>query len=115
MHKENAALISFDPVCFGFVLRLFFVNCIFISGTTKIMACRAFAVLVVCGAVVASTTTTADAGCQDHRPPIKDRRFMTVVIDHLIDEVAANMSDPELACIFRNTLPNTLDLSLIHI
>ena len=56
--------------------------------------------------------STAAADCPDGRPPARQRNFVSTAIDSVVDSVAAKMSDPDLACIFRNTLPNTLDTTV---
>ena len=51
--------------------------------------------------------------CVDRRPPPAERSFTSVAIDSYIARLSANMTGkPELACLFRNTLPNTLDTTV---
>ena len=50
--------------------------------------------------------------CHDGRPSVAQRNFVSKAVDEAIDAIASNMSDPDLACIFRNTLPNTLDTTV---
>ncbi len=53
-----------------------------------------------------------DCTCSDGRPPPAQRNFVSPAVDQAIESIAGNISDPELACIFRNTLPNTLDTTV---
>jgi len=46
------------------------------------------------------------------RPPPSQRRFRSPVIDQAISQISAKIADPELAWIFANTLPNTLDTTV---
>ena len=46
------------------------------------------------------------------RPPLSERRFTSVAIEDAIRRVSAQIADPELALIFSNCLPNTLDTTV---
>ncbi|MDF3057625.1 MAG: hypothetical protein K0R17_1840 [Rariglobus sp.] len=48
------------------------------------------------------------------RPPAKDRRFSSAAVESLIGSVSARIADPELAWLFANCLPNTLDTTVDH-
>lgn len=50
--------------------------------------------------------------CQ--RPPVAERRFTSDVVESLIARVASQIADPELAWLFANCLPNTLDTTVDH-
>ena len=50
--------------------------------------------------------------CIDRRPPPSERNFVSPAVDSAIESIASNMTDSELACIFRNSLPNTLDTTV---
>ena len=51
--------------------------------------------------------------CADRRPPPAERSFTSPAVDAFIARLSANMTaKPELACLFRNTLPNTLDTTV---
>ena len=53
------------------------------------------------------------APCVDRRPPPAVRAFANTVVDEFVGGLSANMTgDPELACLLRNTLPNTLDTTV---
>jgi len=57
--------------------------------------------------------SSAVSNCLDRRPPIAARAFTSKSVDAFLDSLSANMSaDPELACLVRNTLPNTLDTTV---
>ena len=53
------------------------------------------------------------SSCVDRRPPAGQRRFISPAVDAAIERVASAMNDTELACLFSNTLPNTLDTTLV--
>jgi uncharacterized protein len=48
------------------------------------------------------------------RPPVSQRRFTNAAVESLIAEVSAGIADPELAWLFQNCLPNTLDTTIDH-
>lgn len=50
--------------------------------------------------------------CAPGRPAFSDRRFSSAAIETVIVDVASRMRDRELACIFSNSLPNTLDTTV---
>ena len=47
-----------------------------------------------------------------NRPPAEKRCFTSPVIERVISETAAKIADPELAWLFSNCLPNTLDTTI---
>eukprot|EP01112_Ceratiomyxa_fruticulosa_P012174 TRINITY_DN335_c0_g2_i5.p1 TRINITY_DN335_c0_g2~~TRINITY_DN335_c0_g2_i5.p1 ORF type:complete len:474 (-),score=85.65 TRINITY_DN335_c0_g2_i5:187-1608(-) len=50
----------------------------------------------------------------NQRPPIDRRMFVSPAIDNLIDQISAKMVDQDLATIFQNCYPNTLDTTVTH-
>jgi uncharacterized protein len=48
------------------------------------------------------------------RPPVSERRFNNVSIEKLIAGTSARIADPELAWLFANCLPSTLDTTVDH-
>lgn len=46
------------------------------------------------------------------RPAAADRRFSSPALEAALQRVAASVADPELARLFENTLPNTLDTAV---
>ena len=46
------------------------------------------------------------------RPPVGERRFTSAVVEQAIVDVSKQIADPELALIFANCLPNTLDMTV---
>ncbi len=48
-----------------------------------------------------------------HRPPADERRFCSEAVEHKLIEVKAAISDPELAWLFSNCFPNTLDTTVL--
>lgn len=57
--------------------------------------------------------STLAESCQDLRPATGIRTFRSTVVDAEVLELAANMHDPELACIFKQALPNCLDTTIL--
>jgi meiotically up-regulated gene 157 (Mug157) protein len=51
---------------------------------------------------------------QSHRPPLAQRKFASKAIDAEIEKVKAQIADPELAWLFENCFPNTLDTTITH-
>ncbi|RRA47260.1 glycoside hydrolase family 125 protein [Acidipila sp. EB88] len=68
------------------------------------------------GAVASLGTYTAaaqpDGPALRERPALKDRRFTSPAVESAIIAVAKQIDDPELALIFSNCLPNTLDTTV---
>ncbi|MFA6289354.1 MAG: glycoside hydrolase family 125 protein [Opitutaceae bacterium] len=48
------------------------------------------------------------------RPPVTQRRFTNAAVEALIAKVSGSITDPELAWLFENCLPNTLDTTVDH-
>ncbi len=46
------------------------------------------------------------------RPPPEDRRFTSEAVEETVERVAAEVADPELAWLFSNCFPNTLDTTV---
>lgn len=49
---------------------------------------------------------------QSNRPPLAQRRFVSKAVEREIDRVSALIADPELAWLFGNCFPNTLDTTV---
>jgi uncharacterized protein len=47
------------------------------------------------------------------RPPIAKRNFVSKAVENLITEIKNSIGDPELAWLFENCFPNTLDTTVI--
>lgn len=47
-----------------------------------------------------------------NRPELKDRKFISPVIEEKIEEITTTIADPELAMLFENCFPNTLDTTI---
>lgn len=54
------------------------------------------------------------AAFTSQRPPVARRRFTNAAVESLIANVAGAIADPELAWLFANCLPNTLDTTIDH-
>src|ERR1700761_2098936 len=61
--------------------------------------------------VSAANTEKADKPLLQ-RPPVADRRFTSPVIEAAIAQVSKQIADAQLARIFANCLPNTLDTTV---
>lgn len=48
----------------------------------------------------------------NRRPPLNSRRFVSQAVERSIQKVSATIRDPELAWLFSNCLPNTLDTTV---
>lgn len=48
------------------------------------------------------------------RPPVAERRFISDSVESLIVRVSEGIADPELAWLFQNSFPNTLDTTIDH-
>ncbi|MGN6368545.1 MAG: glycoside hydrolase family 125 protein [Phycisphaerae bacterium] len=48
------------------------------------------------------------------RPPLEKRTFTSPVIEQVITDTCAKIADPELAWLFQNCFPNTLDTTISH-
>ena len=46
---------------------------------------------------------------RDKRPPVAERRFYSAAVEALLQQTCRSIADPELAAIFVNCYPNTLD------
>jgi meiotically up-regulated gene 157 (Mug157) protein len=52
------------------------------------------------------------AAIPNGRPPVNARLFISPVVDQLINNYTAKMKDSDLATLFSNCLPNTLDTTV---
>ena len=57
-------------------------------------------------------SSTASEQFPSHRPPKSQRKFTSRAVEETILRVRANISDPELAWMFENCYPNTLDTAV---
>ncbi|WP_184055123.1 glycoside hydrolase family 125 protein [Sphingomonas aerophila] len=72
-------------------------------------------VLAGAGALALSTALPAEASAQafvSKRPPAGQRRFISKAVEAEIRRVKAKVADPELAWLFENCYPNTLDTTV---
>ncbi len=67
------------------------------------------AALAVTGAMPLRAATT---GLASKRPPVAQRRFVSKTVEAEIARVKAKIADPELAWLFENCYPNTLDTTV---
>jgi meiotically up-regulated gene 157 (Mug157) protein len=51
-------------------------------------------------------------GFSSQRPPLSQRKFTSKAVEQTIDSVTAKIADPELAWLFGNCFPNTLDTTI---
>ena len=66
------------------------------------------------GAATSSRAGDAAHACRDLRPAADRRAFRSAAVDAAVARLSARMVDPELACLFRNALPNTLDTTIFR-
>ena len=62
--------------------------------------------------VVVGLSCASALRCTDVRPKESKRKFVSAVLEAHIEQMASESSDKELACLFRNALPNTLDTTV---
>lgn len=51
---------------------------------------------------------------ESRRPPVEKRHFTSAAVEAAISAVAAKIADPEIAWLFANCFPNTLDTTVDH-
>src|SRR4051812_32455604 len=51
-------------------------------------------------------------GITSQRPPVSERKFTSSVVERTITDVASRIKDPEIAWLFENCYPNTLDTTV---
>jgi meiotically up-regulated gene 157 (Mug157) protein len=54
------------------------------------------------------------SGFVSQRPPIEKRNFVSPAVEATIEKVCRSIADPELAWLFENCFPNTLDTTVKH-
>src|SRR3954468_16124291 len=71
------------------------------------------------GALAAATALPMRALAADSfvskRPPVSARHFVSKAVEAEIKAVKAKIADPELAWMFENCYPNTLDTTVVRI
>jgi uncharacterized protein len=67
---------------------------------------------LVASSAINSSRATAQNNFSSKRPAPAARRFRSKAVDGAIESVSAKMRDPELAWLFSNCLPNTLDTTV---
>ncbi len=88
------------------------------SGLTRRTLIRTAAAAVTAAAASRSLFAPSIAEAQTpgpaitHRPPPAERRFTSPTVEEAIRRVSSQIADPELALIFSNCLPNTLDTTV---
>jgi meiotically up-regulated gene 157 (Mug157) protein len=50
--------------------------------------------------------------CKPARPAMADRKFVSEAVEQVITKMKKQIADPELACLFENCFPNTLDTTV---
>ena len=70
------------------------------------------AAATVATAAIGPALSVAQSGFASKRPAPSARRFRSKAVDAAIDSVSARMRDRELAWLFSNCLPNTLDTTV---
>jgi meiotically up-regulated gene 157 (Mug157) protein len=59
-----------------------------------------------------STRLSADTEFTSRRPPLAQRKFTSPAVENRIEEMKRTIRDPELAWMFENCFPNTLDTTV---
>lgn len=54
----------------------------------------------------------SDTTCKPARPALADRKFVSEAVEQTIARIKKQIADPELACLFENCFPNTLDTTV---
>lgn len=75
-------------------------------------AAGATALTLAAAPAMAQPTTQAAAAFPSKRPAVADRRFTSPAVEAEIERVSALIRDPELAWLFANCFPNTLDTTV---
>src|SRR5580704_14928935 len=63
-------------------------------------------------AAAMAANTTRGAAFESRRPPVAGRKFVSDAVEAKIKEVKAKLADAELAWLFENCYPNTLDTTV---
>src|SRR5579871_4131104 len=71
-----------------------------------------WALALVCLIALGVRLTAADDSFVSKRPPREKRKFHSDAVERLITEVKGAIADPQLAWIFENCYPNTLDTTV---
>jgi uncharacterized protein len=70
------------------------------------------ALLLGAAALEQSVAALASGAESKGRPAVADRRFHSVAVEQFLEEIRARIGDPELAQLFVNCFPNTLDTTV---
>ncbi len=73
---------------------------------------QAGAAALLSGSLAATLPAGAAPAFPSRRPPPGARRFTSAVVEQTIERVSARLADPELAWLFANCYPNTLDTTV---
>lgn len=68
--------------------------------------------LILGGLIMASARTFASTNFISNRPPIEKRTFTSIEIENIIKETKSQIADKEIAWMFENCYPNTLDTTV---
>ena len=68
--------------------------------------------LAISGLMLAEKSTAQSTGFVNKRPPLNQRKFTSQAVEAKIAEVKASIKDKELAWMFENCYPNTLDTTV---
>lgn len=79
---------------------------------TRRQILRAAALSPIVGLLPAQSRTALANKFSSQRPPVGQRKFTSQAVERTIREVKAMIADPELAWMFENCYPNTLDTTV---
>jgi meiotically up-regulated gene 157 (Mug157) protein len=108
--QANAAQLNsaqLSPWCVS--LRVVFVSML----PHMLVSCSAVLLLLLLSSTLAAAAAAAAATPLPHvRPPAAERKFNSTAVNDLIANFTARMIDPDLATLFENCYPNTLDTTV---
>ena len=73
-----------------------------------------WSVFVVTVSLMVAVLAAAQSALPDMRPPVEKRSFHSVAVDSLIDGIVPLLASADLARLFSNCLPNTLDTTVYY-
>ena len=68
--------------------------------------------IIAAGAMAGGSLAAAESGFPTVRVPVAKRRFKSAAVERAIEQVQSSIGDKELAWMFGNCFPNTLDTTV---
>jgi hypothetical protein len=88
------------------------INTTIITATTAMNTTDTTTATATATTTESVTTTTTATDFPQVRPPVTKRRFTSSAVESLIEEIKKNIKNKELAWLFENCFPNTLDTTV---